>query len=106
MTIQYPELSALLGNDDEKVRLVVRTFYRGAAMDLQRLVRAAAIQEWRTVRELSRRIQADCQQLSETDTAAAIAELGRVPGEQFADTYARHQPVINGLLTRMHAFAH
>jgi hypothetical protein len=106
MSVQFPELSALLGHDAYKVHLVARVFYRGVAMDLQRMVRAAATQEWRSVRDLAYRIQVDCLQLSEYDAATAINELGRVPGERFADAYARHQPVIDRLLNRMDEFVH
>jgi len=106
MTVQFPELSELLGHDADKVRLVARAFYRGAAMDLQRLVCAAATQEWQTVSVLAQRIQVDCLQLSENDMATVVAELGRVPGERFADTYARYLPVIDGLLARVNEFAH
>lgn len=105
MTVQFPELHELLGHDADKVRLVTRAFYRGAAMDLQRLVRAAATQEWQAVSELAQRIQLDCLQLSENEMATAVAELGRVPGGRFADTYSRYEAVIDGLLSRVNEFA-
>lgn len=104
MSIQFPQLSELLGHDPDKVRLVARTLYRGAAMDLQRLERAAAKHDWQVVRALAQRAQMFCLQLAENDAAAAVAELGRVPSGCFADTYAQNQPVIAGLLSRMQRF--
>ena len=105
MTVQFPELHELLGHDADKVRLVTRALYRAAAMDLQRLMRAAARQQWQAVSELSRRIQLDCLQLSENEMATAVAELGRASGGRFADTYSRHEAVIDGLLRRVNEFA-
>ena len=106
MNTQYPQLSELLGHDPDKVRLVARTLYRGAAMDLQRLECAAAKHDWRSVRAFAQRIQMFCLQLAENEAAAAVADLGRVPGAWFANAYGRHQPVIAGLLSRMKHFDH
>src|SRR5687768_14419344 len=105
MTVQFPELAELLGNDLDKVRLVVRVFYRGAVMDLQRLEHAAAARQWSTVRELVQRIQVGCLQVCERNAADAAAELGRVPDEQFADAYARRRMDIVELLDRAEEFS-
>ena len=105
MNLQFPELAALLGQDSDKVRLVARAFYRSAAMDLQRLQDAAAAQKWKAVSEFAQRIQLDCLQLSESNAANVVAELGRLPAERFADAYDRYQPVITELLSHMEDFA-
>ena len=105
MTIQIPELSELLGHDPDKVRLVARALYRGAAMDLQRLACAAAENQWQAVSDLAQRIQAGCLQLSENDAASVVARLGRVAGDGFVDDYAKHHPVIAELLSHTEVFA-
>lgn len=105
MTVQFPELAELLGNDQDRVRLVVRVFYRWAAMDLQRLERAAAAQQWQTVRELAQRIHVGCLQMCERNAADAAAELGRIQGESFAEAYARRRADIVELLDRAEKFS-
>jgi hypothetical protein len=105
MTVQFPELSELLGNDQSKVRLVVRVFYRWAVMDMQRLEHAAAARQWNAVRELAQRIHVGCLQICERNAADAAAELGRVPGEHFADAYARRRTDIVELLDRAEEFS-
>jgi len=58
--------------------------------------------------ELAQRFPVDCLQLAESDAAHVVAELGRVPGNCFVDAnaYARHQPVISGLLSRIETYDH
>lgn len=105
MTVQFPELAELLGNDPDKVRLVVRVFYRCAAMDLQRLERAAAAQQWQTVREFAQRIHVGCLQVCERNAAAAAAELAHINGDSFADAYSRRRTEIVELLNRAEEFS-
>lgn len=104
MTVQFPELAELLGNDQDKVRLVVRAFYRWVAMDLQRLERAVAARQWPIARELAQRIHVGCLQVCERNAADAASELWRTPGEQFADAYARRRVDIVELLNRAGEF--
>ena len=85
---------------------MARMFYRSAAMDLQRLEHAAAENQWQSVGELAQRIQMSCLQLDEKEAFTAMAELGCVRGKGFTGAYARHKPVVAGLLHRMKHFDH
>lgn len=104
MTIQFPELAKLLGNDPDKVRLVIGEFYRSATLDLQRLERAAAADRWDVVHEIAQRLHVGCLQICEPAAAHAATLLGHVPGEFFADVYARRRPDIVELLERAQEF--
>ena len=105
MTVQFPELAELLGNDQDKVRLVVRVFYRWVAMDLQRLEHAVAARQWQIARGLAQRIHLGCLQVCERNVADAAAELERTADERFADAYARRRVDIVELLDRAEEFA-
>lgn len=101
MDEQFEELAKLLGNDRERVRLVLREFCQSVMIDLSRLEQAAAAHKWHAVREFAKRIQLGCLQIGELDAANAVATLGWIPGEMFADAYAKRRAAIVELVSRL-----
>jgi hypothetical protein len=101
MDAQFEELAKLLGNDRERVRLVLRDFCQSVTTDLSRLEQAAAAHQWHAVREFAKRIQLGCLQIGELDAANAMATLGWIPGEMFSDVYAQRRAHIVEALCRV-----
>lgn len=74
----YADLTALLGGDDRRIKLILDVFHRSARMDLHRMERAAVAAEWSLVRKLALRMAIGCRQVGEERMAALLAaEVGR-----------------------------
>ena len=69
----YPALSALLGDDESKVGMILRVFHQSAWKDLERLERLASEGQWHRALNLANRIAIGCRQIGENEAADVFA---------------------------------
>lgn len=73
----YAALTALLGGDGYRIKLILDVFHQSVRKDLHRMERAAIAGEWSLVRKLAQRMATGCRQVGEDRVADMLAaEVG------------------------------
>ena len=74
----YTTLSALLGGDERKIKLVLGVFHQSVRKDLAAMERAVIESDWSRVRKLVQRMAVGCRQIGEDGMADVLVKQGAV----------------------------